>query len=155
MTHRSLLGEEKMLVMAISCHRFLWFFAARADNANYGNDYQQGDTPSYRAYYDNHCKIKENISCWIQNCSHQHLFERIFCTFNIIYKKFHIYLTNVFLVVFGPEKWKSNQTYHNGEWLMLKKDKERRLLQNNYSIQICTKTYVVGIRSQVWSELHT
>lgn len=42
-----------MLVLAISCHRFLWFFAARADNANYGNDYQQGDTPSYRAYYDN------------------------------------------------------------------------------------------------------
>lgn len=42
-----------MLVLAISCNRLLWFFAARADNAYHGNDYQQGDTPSYRAYYDN------------------------------------------------------------------------------------------------------
>lgn len=38
---------------------------------------------------------------------------------------------------------------------MLKKDRERRLLQSNKLYGSVQKTYVVGIRSQDWSEVHT
>lgn len=38
---------------------------------------------------------------------------------------------------------------------MLKKDRKRRLLQSNKLYGSVQKTYVVGIRSQDWSEVQT
>lgn len=145
-----------MLVLAISCHRFLWFFAARADNANYGNDYQQGDTPSYRAYYDNHCKIKYRISCWIQKCSQQHLFERIFVHLRQSIRNSTVILRMSSLLSLvlknGKELVKLIIKVHDKWCKKIKKEDSYRTIILYGSV---LKTYVVGIRSQVWSELHT